>query len=98
MSRSAALADRMGQLTGLPVRDARVVGAQHGYQHLMLTLSGGRRAFAKAVPPPAPHPNPAQSSASPVQPSASPVQPSASPAQPSASPAQPSEPLQSENP
>ena len=49
MSRSAALADRMGQLTGLPVRDARVVGAQHGYQHLMLTLSGGRRAFAKAV-------------------------------------------------
>ena len=49
MSRSAALAVRIGQLTGLPVRDARVVGAQHGYQHLMLTLSGGRRAFAKAV-------------------------------------------------
>ena len=49
MSRSAALADRIGQLTGLVVREARVVGAQHGYQHLMLTLSGGRRAFAKAV-------------------------------------------------
>ena len=50
MSRSAALAGRIGQLTGLAVREARVVGAQHGYQHLMLTLSGGRRAFAKAVP------------------------------------------------
>ena len=49
MSRSAALAGRIGQLTGLAVREARVVGAQHGYQHLMLTLSGGRRAFAKAV-------------------------------------------------
>ena len=50
MSRSAALADRIGQLTGLAVREARVVGAQHGYQHLMITLSGGRRAFAKAHP------------------------------------------------
>ena len=49
MSRSAALAGRIGQLTGLSVREARVVGAQHGYQHLMLTLSGGRRAFAKAL-------------------------------------------------
>src|SRR5260370_4480198 len=42
----------MGQLTGLAVREARVVGAQHGYQHLMLTLSGGRRAFAKALAAP----------------------------------------------
>lgn len=50
MSRSTALAGRIGQLTGLAVREARVVGAQHGYQHLMLTLPGGRRAFAKAVP------------------------------------------------
>jgi len=50
MSRSAAVADRLARLTGLPVREARVVGAQHGYQHLMMTLSGGRRAFAKAVP------------------------------------------------
>jgi fructosamine-3-kinase len=49
VSRSAALAARIGHLTGLAVREARVVGAQHGYQHLMLTLSGGRRAFAKAV-------------------------------------------------
>jgi fructosamine-3-kinase len=52
VSRSAALAGQIGQLTGLAVREARVVGAQHGYQHLMLTLSGGRRAFAKAVAPP----------------------------------------------
>ena len=51
MSRSATLAGHIGQLTGLAVREARVVGAQHGYQHLMLTLSGGRRAFAKAVAP-----------------------------------------------
>jgi fructosamine-3-kinase len=52
VSRSATLAARIGQLTGLAVREARVVGAQHGYQHLMLTLSGGRRAFAKAVAAP----------------------------------------------
>jgi len=52
VSRSAATADRLARLTGLPVREARVVGAQHGYQHLMMTLSGGRRAFAKAVPAP----------------------------------------------
>ncbi len=39
----------MARLTGLAVRDARVAGSQHGYQHLMLTLAGGRRAFAKAV-------------------------------------------------
>jgi len=39
----------MARLTGLAVREARIAGAQHGYQHLMLTLAGGRRAFAKAV-------------------------------------------------
>ena len=50
MSRSAA-AVWIGQLTGLAVRDARVAGAQHGYQHLMITLADGRRAFAKAVAP-----------------------------------------------
>jgi fructosamine-3-kinase len=43
------VADRLGQLTGLPVREARVVGSQHGYQHLMVTLSSGQRAFAKAI-------------------------------------------------
>jgi len=59
VSRSAAVADRLARLTGLPVREARVVGAQHGYQHLMMTLSGGRRAFAKAVPAPDPGDAPA---------------------------------------
>jgi fructosamine-3-kinase len=49
VSRASSAADRLGQLTGLPVREARVVGSQHGYQHLIVTLSGGRRAFAKAV-------------------------------------------------
>jgi len=49
VSSTSPVADRLGQLTGLPVRDARVVGSQHGYQHLMVTLSGGRRAFAKAA-------------------------------------------------
>ena len=52
MSRSDTLAGRIGQLTGLVVREARVAGAQHGYQHLMLTLPGGRRAFGKAVAAP----------------------------------------------
>ena len=56
MSRSAA-AGWIGRLTGLAVRDARVAGAQHGYQHLMITLADGRRAFAKAVAPgPVDHP------------------------------------------
>jgi fructosamine-3-kinase len=50
VSRSAAAA-WIGRLTGLAVRDARVAGAQHGYQHLMITLADGRRAFAKAIPP-----------------------------------------------
>jgi fructosamine-3-kinase len=40
-------ARQVARQTGLPVREARVVGSQHGYQHLMLTLAGGRRAFAK---------------------------------------------------
>ncbi len=51
MSKGAPAGSRIGQLTGLAVREARVVGSQHGYQHLMITLSGGRRAFAKAVLP-----------------------------------------------
>ena len=64
MSRSAVLAGRIGQLTGLAVREARVVGAQHGYQHLMLTLSGGRRAFAKALAAPGEDAGPVQASPS----------------------------------
>jgi fructosamine-3-kinase len=46
---SGSPASRIAQLTGLPVREARVAGTQHGYQHLMLTLAGGRRAFAKVA-------------------------------------------------
>jgi len=58
VSRSAGLADRIARLTGLAIREARVVGAQHGYQHLMVTLSGGRRAFVKAAPAPDPAASP----------------------------------------
>src|SRR5947207_11019965 len=48
-------ARRIARQTGLAVREARVVGAQHGYQHLIIALAGGQRAFAKvAVARPAP--------------------------------------------
>jgi fructosamine-3-kinase len=50
MTSFTSAARRIARLTGLAVRDARVVGAQHGYQHLMVTLSGGQRAFAKVAP------------------------------------------------
>ncbi len=50
MTSLTSAARRVAGLTGLAVRDARVVGAQHGYQHLMVTLSGGQRAFAKVAP------------------------------------------------
>jgi fructosamine-3-kinase len=43
-------ADQIARLAGLDpktVRHVRVAGSQHGYQHVMLTLAGGRRAFAK---------------------------------------------------
>jgi fructosamine-3-kinase len=49
VSPSASASSRIARLTGLTVRDARVAGSQHGYQHLMLTLAGGRRAFAKVA-------------------------------------------------
>jgi fructosamine-3-kinase len=42
-------ARRIARQTGLAVREARVVGSQHGYQHLMITLAGGQRAFAKVA-------------------------------------------------
>jgi fructosamine-3-kinase len=51
VSKGASTAGWIGRLTGLSIKEARVVGSQHGYQHLMITLSGGRRAFAKAVLP-----------------------------------------------
>jgi fructosamine-3-kinase len=42
-------ARRIARQTGLAVREARVVGSQHGYQHLMITRAGGQRAFAKVA-------------------------------------------------
>ena len=42
-------ARRIAQQTGLAVREARIVGSQHGYEHLMLALAGGQRAFAKVA-------------------------------------------------
>ena len=56
MTPSAAAASRiarqLARQTGLAVRAARVAGSQHGYQHLMLTLAGGQRAFAKMAASP----------------------------------------------
>ncbi len=49
MTSFTSAARQVARQTGLPVREARVVGSQHGYQHLMLTLADGRRAFAKVA-------------------------------------------------
>ena len=49
MTSFASAARQVARHTGLAVREARVVGSQHGYQHLMLTLAGGQRAFAKVA-------------------------------------------------
>jgi fructosamine-3-kinase len=46
---SPGTARQIARLSGLAVREARQVGAQHGYQHFMITLAGGRRAFAKVI-------------------------------------------------
>ena len=49
MTSFTSAARQVARQTGLAVREARVVGSQHGYQHLMLTLAGGQRAFAKVA-------------------------------------------------
>ena len=49
MTSFTSAARQVARQTGLAVREARVVGSQHGYQHLMITLAGGRRAFAKVA-------------------------------------------------
>ena len=49
MTSFTSAARQIARQTGLAVREARVVGSQHGYQHLMITLAGGRRAFAKVA-------------------------------------------------
>jgi fructosamine-3-kinase len=46
---SPGTASQLARLSGLAVREARQVGSQHGYQHFMITLAGGRRAFAKVI-------------------------------------------------
>ncbi len=46
---SPGTVSQLARLSGLAVRDARKVGSQHGYQHFMLTLAGGKRAFAKVA-------------------------------------------------
>ena len=46
---SSGTASQLARLSGLAVREARQVGSQHGYQHFMITLAGGQRAFAKVV-------------------------------------------------
>jgi fructosamine-3-kinase len=46
---SPGTASQIARLSGLAVREARQVGSQHGYQHFMITLAGGRRAFAKVI-------------------------------------------------
>ena len=53
MTPSATAASQLARRSGLAVRAARVAGSQHGYQHLMVTLAGGRRAFAKMADGPA---------------------------------------------
>ena len=42
-------AQRLRLLLHVPVTGLRVVGAEHGYQHLTATLAGGREVFAKAA-------------------------------------------------
>ena len=49
MTSFISAARQVARQTGLAVREARVVGSQHGYQHLTLTLAGGRHAFAKVA-------------------------------------------------
>ena len=51
---ASASASRIARQTGLAVREARLAGSQHGYQHLMVTLAGGRRAFVKMIASAAP--------------------------------------------
>ena len=46
---SPRTASQIARLSGLAVREARQVGSQHGYQHFMITLAGGRRGFAKVI-------------------------------------------------
>ena len=48
------LPERIGALVGLPVRELRLAGLRHGYQHATGTLADGRAFFAKAAANPVP--------------------------------------------
>jgi fructosamine-3-kinase len=66
---SPGTASQIARLSGLNVREARQVGSQHGYQHFMITLAGGQRAFAKVASDPAtPASDPATPASDPATP------------------------------
>ena len=54
----SSLSERIGDSLGLELAGIRVVGSQHGYQHVTGTLTDGRSIFAKAVPGLGPGPGP----------------------------------------
>ena len=74
---SPGTASQIARLSGLNVREARQVGSQHGYQHFMITLAGGQRAFAKVASDPA---TPASDPATPASDPATPASDAATPA------------------
>jgi fructosamine-3-kinase len=47
-----SLSERIGYSLGLELAGIRVVGSQHGYQHVTGTLADGRSIFAKVAPGP----------------------------------------------
>jgi fructosamine-3-kinase len=47
-----SLSERIGDSLGLELAGIRVVGSQHGYQHVIGTLADGRSIFAKVAPGP----------------------------------------------
>ena len=53
-----SLSERIEDSLGLELAGIRVVGSQHGYQHVTGTLADGRSIFAKVAPAPAPAPAP----------------------------------------
>jgi fructosamine-3-kinase len=80
VSPAPSAANWIARQTGLPVRDARVVGSQHGYQHVMITLAGGKRAFAKVTRDTSAAPSDEPAAAHPAEASAAPSdEPAAAP-------------------
>jgi fructosamine-3-kinase len=50
MTPAGTLPEALSRLTGRPVRSARVVGGQHGSQHVEVSFAAGQHAFAKTSP------------------------------------------------